>query len=314
MDKKSWKTVEGERLAQAVYSRLATGRGLDDLSLDEHDGRLDLRGFPMPDEQARQAMADKDMISPDQVEMPPIKDFVFADLDFGAADFGELYLFDGEMRNCVFDKARFRDLRLWNTKIQGCSFRAARLPDAVLGALKNGVPNEYVGVDFSGADLRRLSCRYGRFTDIDFSNAKLVDIDFYGSTFTRCVFAGMLDKVIFWDRPPNGELADENDMEDVDFSRAELRWVEFRGLGLDRVTPPVADANIVLQHYQCVLERAIDRLAGASHYAAVFNHQRRWSHSQRDTGIWHRDELGQTEQEQEVMIALLRQIERECAG
>ena len=50
-------------------------------------------------------------------------------------------------------------------------------------------------------------------------------------------------------------------MEDVDFGDAELYYVEFRGLAMDRVTWPRTDANPVFAAFPCVLERMVSALA-----------------------------------------------------
>jgi uncharacterized protein YjbI with pentapeptide repeats len=312
VDRKAWQSDEGRQLAQEVFIRLVTGRPLDGLSLDEQDSRLDLRGFAIPERQVRQALVDRGAIPAEQVRRPEITDGTLDSLDFTGSTFDSLRLFGTTIRNCVFDEARFKDLRAWRTRVHDCSFRHAKLPGAVLGTLEDGMVNNYVDVDFSSADLQRISCQYASFTNVDFSNAKLVDINFRASTFTRCVFAGRVDRVIFWDRPPTSELPVRNDMEDVDLSKAELLWVEFRGLRLDRVKLPTENGHVVVKHYRCVLKRAIERFAGVNSFAAVCDHELHWAHPEREVGIWHREELGKTDEERDEILIALRQFEREC--
>lgn len=314
MDRKAWRTKEGTELARQVFGRLVTGQSLDDLLLDDHGGRRDLRGFTMPARAARAAMAEDGSIPAEQVKRPEVSGTAFRDLDLSEATFDGLRFFDTRLDNCVFDGANFRDLKLWRTKVQDCSFRGARLVDAVLGALEDGETNAYTRVDFSNADLGRTACEYADFTDVDFSDAKLADIDFGSSTFTRCKFSGRLDRLIFWELPPNSERQTRNAMEDVDFSQAELHWVEFRGLRLDRVRLPANDQHIVVGNYRCVLERAVSRLTGNSPYAATFGHELHWAHPEREVGIWHRNQLGETEEEREAISTLLRQLAHDCAG
>lgn len=313
MDRRTWRTKGGAELARQVFARLVTGRGLEDLSLDEHDGRLDLRGFTMPSRAARAAMAEDGVIPADQVKRPEATSTTLHGLDLTGATFDVLRFFDVRLNDCVFDDADFRDLKLWRTKVQDCSFRRAKLVGAVLGSLEDGETNTYTRVDFSGADFTRTACEYADFTDVDFSDAKLVDIDFGATTFTRCKFSGRLDRLVFWSLPPNSERQTHNTMEDVDFSEAELRWVEFRGLRLDWVRLPSDDQHIVVGHYRCVLERMIDRLTGSSPQAGTFSHDLYWAHPEREIGVWHREELGKTEEEREATSALLRQFAEDCA-
>jgi uncharacterized protein YjbI with pentapeptide repeats len=312
--RKAWRTDQGVQRAPQVFSRLVTGRPLDDLSLGANEGRLDLRGFTLPSRDARATMAAAGMIPAEQVDLPEVAGVALDGLDFTGADFGELCFYDADLRDCLFDKAIFRDLKLWRTHVRNCSFRAAKLAHAGLGPLDDGVANEYASVDFGAADLRRISCRHGTFVDVDFSDAKLLDIDFDASTFTRCTFAGRLARIIFWEQPPNSERPVRNDMEDVDFSQAELHWVEFRGLRLDRVTLPSGNGHVVVKNYRRVLERAIERLAGVSPYAAVFGQEVYWAHPLREIGIWHRDELGKTDKERAAISERLLQLDRECSA
>jgi uncharacterized protein YjbI with pentapeptide repeats len=312
VDRGAWRTDAGVRLAQEVFGRLVTGRTLDDLSLDEHDGRRDHRGFVMPTRETRNAMAGSGAISAEQASRPEVSGHILDGLDFTDADFDGIRFFDSELRDCVFNGARFRDLKLWRTRVRGCSFRKAKLVDAVLGSLDDGVANSYTGVDFTAADLRRAIFDYADFVDVDLSDTKLVDIDFGSATFTRCTFGGRLEKLVFWELPPDSERSARNHMEDVDFSHAELHWIEFRGIQLDRVTLPAGGNHVVVNHYHCVLKHAIDQLAGTSTYAATFDHELHWAHPRRKVGIWHRDDLGVTAEERETISTLLTRIDHDC--
>jgi hypothetical protein len=49
-------------------------------------------------------------------------------------------------------------------------------------------------------------------------------------------------------------------MDEVDFSRAKLRFVGFRNLGLDRVKFPKDAEHLVIKNYHYALERALGRL------------------------------------------------------
>ncbi|MFI6285363.1 pentapeptide repeat-containing protein [Streptomyces sp. NPDC051018] len=311
--RETWRPAEGGRLAREVFARLLSGRPLTGLALDEHRGRLDLRGFPAPGQTVRAEMADAGEIPAAFVDLPEIAGRTLEGLDFTGADLADAVFFDSVLADCVFDRARFSDPRVWSTEIRDCSFRDAPLADLVLAA-DHGVPTVCTRVDFSGADLRRMVSRETTFTDVDFSGARMSDIDFHASAFIRCTFAGPLRRIIFWDRPPGAPGDSVNPMEDIDFTGAELRWVEFRGLRLDRVALPPDGAHVVVGDYRRVLERAIERLSVVSPHAAAFGHQLHWAHPQRTTGIWFREDLGDTEEEREAIVTVLREAEKECGG
>lgn len=58
-----WRTPDGERLAEEVFSRLLGGKRLDDLGLGECDGRVDLRGIATPPPERLKSFASGDGFS-----------------------------------------------------------------------------------------------------------------------------------------------------------------------------------------------------------------------------------------------------------
>src|SRR5439155_22335378 len=121
-----------------------------------------------------------------------------------------------------------------------------------------------------------------------FRDAKLVKIDFATSTFVDCQFEGEIREVLFWrsdlfTRPgfPKNTFP-PNEMVNVDFSRAKLRWVEFRGLKLDRVRLPSDREHLVIRDFATVLDRLMDALRQqgdrtAKMLIAVFEGYRKWA-------------------------------------
>jgi hypothetical protein len=53
-------------------------------------------------------------------------------------------------------------------------------------------------------------------------------------------------------------------MEDVDFSGAQLRWVEFRRLALDKVLFPLDKDHVIIRNYSAFLNYAVEKLKDAS--------------------------------------------------
>ena len=51
-----WMTDDGKTLSEEIVARLLAGRPLTELGLGEHDGRVDLRGLPMPQPQRLQRL------------------------------------------------------------------------------------------------------------------------------------------------------------------------------------------------------------------------------------------------------------------
>ena len=125
--------------------------------------------------------------------------------------------------------------------------------------------NRFVNVDFARADLRNTVYVAAAFERCSFSRTKLTKIGFGTSTFTDCNFEGELREVRFWrsDLSVRGFPTDSfppNEMIDVDFSRATLRDVEFRGLTLDHVRLPNNTDHIIIEDFPSVLDRLIGTL------------------------------------------------------
>jgi uncharacterized protein YjbI with pentapeptide repeats len=191
-------------------------------------------------------------------------------LDFTGSKLLSLQFSDCEIRNCCFDRCNLQGLRLRSTTIGECSFQGADLSGTPLGLAAVTGPfagrrNSFFEVDFSGADLSDTVYVAAAFRGCNFSDAKLARIGFGTSTFVDCTFAGELREVQFWrsDLFARGYPDDafpQNEMVNIDFSRARLCDVEFRGLTLDRVRLPDDVEHIVIRDFANVLDQLIGTL------------------------------------------------------
>ena len=325
-----WRDQSGARLAAQVLDRLVGGEPLDALPLGRHAGRLDLRGFSIPDPEvlATGVVAEERVGGESAVAqarwlggLVELRGVTMANVDLSGGHLEHLRLFDTTLRNCHFEKAKCRDLRAWNLTVEECSFRNANLRDSALGTWYEGEGNRFRRVDFSGADLRGIACQGAYFEDCDFSGARLQQVEFGGCEFVRCRFAGVLEEVRFLAAPTIGvDKAEPGRLEDVDLSAATLRWVDFQGVALDTVKlPPEGGEHVIVRHFPCVVRRALERL-GNDHAAGTRKLRSRLSaeadqlDEARGIGIWHRDELGETPEQQRFARDLLHEVERECAG
>jgi uncharacterized protein YjbI with pentapeptide repeats len=148
----------------------------------------------------------------------------WADIDFSGADLQSLRLFDTTLDNCSFDEANCRGWRQWGMSIKNCTFRGTNLRDAALGGIDQGKRNSYRRVDFTKADLRGTAHESADVVDCIFVETNLRKVDFQGTVFVNCTFAGELDEVAFARFAFRGESFPPNEMKGVDFRRAKLRW------------------------------------------------------------------------------------------
>jgi uncharacterized protein YjbI with pentapeptide repeats len=313
-----------EALAGEVWSRLERGRSLEDLGLGRYQGRIDLRGIAAPQASRREGAPHR-VGSLEAVEVtgvPWLEDVRLEGIDFSNASLGGMALMRAEIVDCRFDEAKCSNWGLWGTTVVDSSFRAAVLRESSLGpppspklTLSRGMRRSrstYTRVDFSEADLRGAHALTGMFVDCNFSRARLDKVDFGFSYLVRCQFAGDLTDVEFSAADERGSAAET--LEDVDFSDAELRFVAFRRLNLDRVKLPTSPNHIIVRRYRCVIDRALAELndgtrSSLADLRGLLKFDREWLGPTRDIGIFHLSMFD----DPAAAVELLRRIETECA-
>lgn len=313
-----WKSGDGEQLVQEVFGRLLSGKPLADLRLGEYEDRIDLRGLPLPRPEALNTFQKAGWVVQELGGLLKFEGVRLENLDLSQSQLEGCRFIRSAISNCRFDQARCQDWRLWAVEVTNSSFVGADLRKAVLGAWYEGRGDTYRRVTFSGANLRSIVCPAATFIDCDFGTAQLAKVDFQSSSFVRCRFAGLLREVIFYDHGFKTGKPEANPMEDVDFSDAELRMVEFRRLNLDRVTFPRSDDHLIVRNYRCVLERAVRELQEDARWKglrAVIEHRLKWAGPRQEVGEFNRRDLLEAggEAEAEFAADLLRRLETECA-
>jgi uncharacterized protein YjbI with pentapeptide repeats len=186
-----------------------------------------------------------------------LRDQQFDGADFTDQRFDHLRLHNCQFKGCRFDLSRFVDLRVWGSSFQDCSFRKADLRDAALGGLIEKRHSIFENTQFTGADLRGSTYISAVFDQCGFENAKLNKVDFDGSRFIRCRFAGELRETSFADVAFDHEELEPNRMVGVDFSKAALRWVAFRRLDLSGALLPQDQEHVVFADFREFLTRAL---------------------------------------------------------
>lgn len=317
--KDRWQSTEGKELSHEVWKRLIAKQRLPGLPIEEHDGRIDLRGISVPevttesfpDFRSWQIQSTKGRIE--------FRNVHFENIDFSHSQLTNLQFFNSVIDGCRFENADCAALGVRATDVRHTVFSGANLKDAVLGPWYQGRGNKYEFVDFSGADMRGVNSTTATYIDCDFANAKLNKIDFQSSSFIRCHFAGEVREVLFYGKTVNSKKETPNPMEDVDFSGAKLHWVEFRGLNLERVRFPEDEDHAIIRNYRCVLGRVLTALkADQSPYAgrlrAILELELKWLGPKQEIGILRRLDFRERwgRQGEEFALRLFAQAEREC--
>jgi uncharacterized protein YjbI with pentapeptide repeats len=313
-----WRTGEGDQLALEVFDRLLAGKPLADLGLGQYDGRVDLRGIPAPAPHRLENYNDHRWAAERIGGLLTFRGVKLTGLDLSWGRLESFRIVESTIANCRFNEARCGDWRLWAVDVTDSSFSGADMRKAVLGPWYEGRGNVFRKVNFNDSDLREIVCPTATFVECDFSNARLAKVDFQSSSFVRCRFAGPLRDVMFYAHGFKTLKPDPNPMEDVDFSGAELRMVEFRGLDLDRVSFPVDAEHLIVHHYRCVLDHAIRELADDPKWRglrAVLQSALKWAGPRQQVGVFNRLDFVElaNEEEADFALSLLRRIEDKCA-
>jgi uncharacterized protein YjbI with pentapeptide repeats len=279
-----------------IWEQLIHGKSLSDAGVPKIDGRFDLRNLDVPEpyaaETVRTPLADVTVLG----GLTSIQSASWRSLDFSSSNLPGLRFLDCRIENCIFDRCRMDDLRVWNTKFSNVTFRSADLRGAVLGGVGSRGKNIFCDVDFTAADMRGTIYKAAEFVGCKFNHAKLNKVDFQSSTFTDCSFEGELREVLFYRRGFEGERFPPNEMKRVDFSRAKLRWSEFRGLDLDEVAFPADEDHIVIDDFPEMLDRLLSFFRGrpdrgSRRLSAIFELEKKWLGSRQRVGVLNKHDL-----------------------
>jgi uncharacterized protein YjbI with pentapeptide repeats len=282
--------------ASEVWTKLGSGQSLDGLSLSMNNGRIDVRGLTVSPPSAGKTVGTPLADVTELAGLTVIRNGIWKSLDFSGSKLDGLRFFDCIIENCVFDKCRCQDWRMWGTAISDTTFQSADLRGAALGGVQDGKRNQFRKVGFASADLRRTAYEAAEFVECTFKDTRLDKVDFQTTVFRDCVFEGELLEVLFYRTGFRGESYPPNNMERVDFSRAKLRFVEFRGLDLDQVQLPAGDDHIVLRPYREILDRLIRGFSGKTDpmskgLAGNFQFKLKWAGPRQVQGVLNKKDL-----------------------
>jgi len=292
-----------------VWKRIIRGKPLDDLGLGNRDGRIDLTGLLAPKPTVIRTFQTPVANVSELGGLTILNHITWKSLDFSGSKLKGLRFHSCKIIDCVFDECDCQDWRIWGTTVSDTSFRSADLRTSALGGIENGKINEFQKIDFIRADLRQTAYVSARFVDCLFKNTRLNKVNFQGSAFTDCSFEGELEEVCFNRNAFRGEALPPNEMLRVDFTRARLRSVEFRGLDLKEVSYPNDPDHIVLNEYPQTLDRILEALRDRADMAsrmlaADLGVCRKWAGPQQVRGVLNKKDLLETGGEEGLRTVL----------
>ncbi len=247
----------------------------------------------------------------------------FEGLELTAEDFTGQDLRDQVWKDCrlvgvTFDRCDLRRAAFLGCQLEDCTFRGAKLAGAIIGG-RHPWDNRFQNCDFSKSTARSAICQGARFLSCGFEDVRWEKIDFFGTLFADCVFSGQLTEVMF--TPGTEELApDRNELAGCDFSDAELRWVDFRGIDLDNVVLPGPPNHFRFVRFGRLLGLALNRLSSdppsglnAQQVEAVLRGRLKTISNKEGLGVWSKHDLVEVfgSKGASTMVSWLEQLEPE---
>jgi len=190
-------------VASSIFNALRAGKRLKARHLRVHEGRIDLRGLPLP------KPVPKGKLKLPSSESAPSFEFTIIRGRFEAANVSlkRVDLSFSDLSHAVWKACDFEDSLLCKAIVSQGFFRSchfedvvfdgADLRDTLVGGCEGETITSFKRTSFRNADLRHTYYQYPVFEDCDFSHAKLDGVDFQGSRFTRCKFAGKMTRLWF---------------------------------------------------------------------------------------------------------------------
>ncbi|MEO7719517.1 MAG: pentapeptide repeat-containing protein [Capsulimonas sp.] len=265
-----WRTIAGASQSIQVLEALKKRRPLASLGfLEKYDGRWDLRGFVFPSATVTPVSEfDHHVVS--RVEgMAELRKTVLQDVDFSHA-----VLSDSVWEYCVWQNVRCCEAEVKNVRFRVCNltdvdFQNSDLRDCRFADNRGKNASRLERVTFAHSDLRRSAHGIETYHECDFSYANLADVSFEGASFIRCKFAGLMESVSFflhsrltitgffpWLNANPEKISSR--FENVDFTKAILMGVDFRGVDLSSCRFPCDEDHLVIYNQNRVFLEARD--------------------------------------------------------
>ena len=170
---------------------------------------------------------------------------------------------------------------MWRTSFESCTFDQCSMREAAIGGMANNSRNHFTECRFHQVDLTEVASTAAILVACRFEHCTVRKVDFQWTSFSDCFFGGLIRDVIFSARGfPELDLP-PNPMRSIDFSGAELREVESRGLDLETVRFPDTEHSVLVQQPRIALPGVIAWLSARADRrsrvaAAYLRHTFRW--------------------------------------
>ena len=204
-----WSANPMRQAGEDALDRLTRGIAPNAARLPVVNGLIDLRGFQFPSpvvlseiSGSHGRLSGRNRVQRIEGRLT-LRNITLADIDFSLAKVAGTF-----WENCTFERVRFRDSDLRGVRFAACNFSdvdfdRSNMEKTYHGTTLDSTNGTYEGVTFRASNLIGSTYSSPLFSNCDFSSARLDGVDFRGSRFERCKFAGRLFQVWFRGRFPD---------------------------------------------------------------------------------------------------------------
>ena len=277
-----WSANPMRQAGEEALDRLKRGLAPTAARLPVVNGLIDLRGFQFPSllllneiSGSHGRLSGRDRVQQIKGRLT-LRRITLADIDFSFAKVAGTF-----WENCTFERVKFRDANLQGVRFAACNFSdvdfdLSNMENTYHGTTLDSTNGTYERVTFRASNLVGSMYSSPRFSHCDFSRARLDGVDFRGSRFERCKFAGRLYQVWFRGRFPDASPGEQdglrrtgvdpaslvNLMHQIDFSDAVLDDCMFvNGIDLSTCRFSNDGVHIVIQNRIETFRELEDRIS-----------------------------------------------------
>ncbi|HEY9004932.1 MAG TPA: pentapeptide repeat-containing protein [Ohtaekwangia sp.] len=255
-----WKTVEGGARLKDIIDCLKRGGLLSSVKdLEKYAGRWDLRGAQLSQVEKERKLEAEGHNLVQTFGSFKCKGVKMESIDFSYADISYSWLEKCIITNCIFEETKAKEIHILSSDFSNCVFRKVNLSYSYINENIGSNSGSFKNVEFIETNLSESIFCFPIIEDCLFTNCNLKAANFDGSRLKRCKFKGKVDSPWFRGYSKNAHRSllgvfnrvnpkdYSNEMEDVDFSEAEMIGVSFSDeIDLTKCIFPTNDEKYIL--------------------------------------------------------------------
>lgn len=232
-----WTTIEGSNLLKKIITCLKKQKTLSEIiGIEKINDKLDLRGINFPKEYSEYTYKGK--FVKQITGSLKFKSAILENIDLSYADIRHTEWKNCTFKNIVFYMSQMQEMTITNCEFEDVEFNNTKLSYSYLNIRSGKNSGSFKNVKFKKTHLNETRFSFPKFENCSFEDCNFHAADFDGSRFKECNFKGKVNSPWFRKHSikefePNYFINQidkrkiENEMENIDFSKAILDYVSF---------------------------------------------------------------------------------------